>query len=101
MNKIKKYISGLDLGQLVAAREDIDRLITNKENEEKVILWIVEGPLMNEAIFLECDFDKAKEKLCEVILKDSFSQDEVKHDHPRIIKRSVCESEVSGWMDLN
>lgn len=95
------WLAKMDIEQLRFARDEAARRIKAIEDEERVKLYIVEGPNINEACFHEHEFGKAKEKLAEVILSDRFKETHSGADHPRIRRISVYESEVAGYMDLN
>lgn len=97
----REYLAKLDIDQLRFAKKEAERLIRAKEDEERVTLYIVEGPIINEAAYSSDQFDLAKKKVCELIMSDEFTEDDVFSDHPKIARRRVRESEVAGYMNLN
>lgn len=96
-----KYLSRLDREQLKYAREKADELIAAIDDESRVKLWIVSNGGTNEAAFYEDEFNKAKEKLCELIMRDDFKPCDIRSFHPQIHRLIVAESEVAGWMEIN
>lgn len=98
---ISEYLSQLDLDQLRNARDVADSLIKGIEDQERVKLWVVAGTCVNEAAFKDDEFNSAKKKLCEYIMSDEFTPDDVLHDHPRINRHACYESEIPAWMELN
>ncbi len=99
--KTKEFLSELNLDQLRVAKEEAERLIRAKEDEERVTLYVVEGSIINEAAYPSDQFDLAKKKVCEMIMSDEFTEDDVYSDHPKIVRRRVRESEVADYMNLN
>lgn len=97
----KEYLSTLDLDQLKFAKEEAERRIREIEDQARVSLFIVEGASVNEACYSDNEFHIAKQKLCEVIMQDDFTKDDLGNYHPKIVRRRVYESEVVGWMGLN
>ena len=97
----REYLAKLDIDQLRFAKAEAERLISKIEDEKRVSLFIVEGMHVNEACYTAEQFNLAKEKLCELIMSDDFTEDDVLHDHPKIVRRRVYESEVAGYMELN
>jgi len=96
-----EFLKELNYDQLKYARKKADELITAIDNESKVKLWIVSNGGTNEAAFYEHEFEKAKEKLCEVIMNENFKPMDVRSFYPQIHKHVVAESEVAGWMEIN
>ena len=97
----REFLASLDIDQLRFAKNEAERLIRAKEDEERVTLYIVEGTAINEAAYSSDQFDLAKKKVCELIMSDEFTEDGVYSDHPKIVRRRVRESEVAGYMSLN
>lgn len=95
------YLSTLSIVQLRYARDKAQDMINEIEAEKKIKLWVVSGVHVNEACFKDDDFNAAKVKLCEEIMGDDFTPQEVRHDHPKIQRKVVFESEVEEWMSLN
>lgn len=96
-----EYLKDLDLDQLRFAKEVAERLIKDFEDQDQIKLWVVAGTSLNESCFCEDDFQKAKERVCELIMRDDFTQRDVLYDHPKIHRQVAYESEVAGWMRLN
>ena len=99
-----EYLEQLDESQLEYAIIEAERLLQGKRDEKKMKLYVVQGKHVNEGCFAENEFDKAKQKLCELIMSDEFKPTDIRplgQDHPIIIKKLVPESEVPEWMDLN
>ncbi|MGB1238558.1 MAG: hypothetical protein ACPG4U_10140 [Pseudomonadales bacterium] len=96
------YLDTLNLEQLVIARDHANQLIKQMQPQTKISLLIVQDVYGNAACFHEQDFEKAKEKLVEVINNREFDCRFVNgSDHPRITKIQVHPSEVDEWMKLN
>ena len=97
----REFLKKLDIDQLRRAKEIADETISAIEAEKKVRLWVIDDGNVNVACFSDDDFRKAKEKVCEIIMSDDFTKDDVFLSHPRIDRCMAYESEVSGWMELN
>lgn len=97
-----QFIKSLDLEQLRYARDKAEERIKEIESEKKIAIIIVENSLSNDSCFLECDFEKAKVRLCELIMKDDFEDYHLKHkEQPKLTRKVIFESELGSWMSLN
>lgn len=61
---INEYLSNLNLDQLLYARDRADRLIKEKREEEKMLVWRVENSYSCRGNFAESDYLAAVELLC-------------------------------------
>lgn len=95
------YLKGLDFEQLQYARDRAQALIDAKLEEERVVLLVLEGTCVNEACFKEEDFEVAKKALCAYIMTDEFTLEDVRYDHPLLVRTLVPESSVADLMSLN
>ncbi|WP_281647937.1 hypothetical protein [Parendozoicomonas sp. Alg238-R29] len=87
------------LNSLVALKKQIERLIEEKQNEDKTPLWIVEDTWVHYAAYPIDQFDKAVEKMAELTLKQSKVCPNASFSF-EISKRSVAKSEVEHYLSL-
>lgn len=95
------FLNNLTLSQLIWARDKADEMINKIEEEGRTPLVIVEGMHTNEACFLLKDFQKAKDKLCDLIQDDEFTAKMVRCSHPKLTMHRVPSREVDSWLELN
>ena len=96
------FLKELNIDQLYRAVEIAREIIRDIESQEKVKLIVVTDGILNVGCFAIDDFEKAKEKLCDLIMKDKFDLRKVKHrECPSMSIETVYESEVEGMMALN
>jgi len=99
---IEKYLKTLSIDQLYFAEEKCKELIGHITSQDKIKLFVIDNGLFNVACFSYDDFDKAREKLCEVIMEDGIVSRKVKQrEMPSISLVSVYASEVEDLMSLN
>lgn len=66
---IADFLRGLDYDQLKVAKEQIDRLIKQKESEQKVALFVIHNEDMNYAAFRVDQYAEGVDDLCKEIRK--------------------------------
>lgn len=103
MSKIKELYAGCDKQQLLHAREEINELIQQKNDEEKRLVWRVLDKWLCVGNFaedeylkaVECLVQRANELMDEKNANPNMTRQEM---HLEIVSQLVPESEYSDYV---
>jgi hypothetical protein len=96
------YLKGLDLSQLIFARDCANKLISQKNEEKRRVVWCLEDDVSTIMTFKEDDYINAAKTLLKNAEENFKSKNIVinpMHFELHLVCRIVPESEYDSWVN--